>query len=342
MSTPSVSTPSSHSEHPTEVEQFVVRTRGLSKRFGDFTALDAVDLDVPRGQVLGLLGPNGAGKSTLIRLLVGATQPTSGTAAVVGLDCWRERDEVHRRVAYLPGDARLPKRMRGREVLSFFAGLRGQRPELALLLAERLELDLGRRVGAMSTGMRQKLALAVAFASRCEVIILDEPTANLDPTVREVVLQLVAEARQAGATVLFSSHVLSEIEQGCDRVVIVKQGRLVLDCEVPDILEQHRITAGYLGAKPEIPSSVEVQVVRDDAGRIELLTRSLDPLLGWLSRQGWHDLRIERVGLQHLYAKWHPSAARLDQPSTLDHAVTHSTPTADASSPLSATEERPS
>lgn len=287
---------------------WVVCTEQLAKHYGQFVALDRVDLQVPRAQVLGLLGPNGAGKSTLLRMLIGATQPTSGTATILGLDSWKDRDRVHERVAYLPGDARLPKRMRGREVLEFFAGLRGVNPQIAFRIGDKLELDLKRRVGAMSTGMRQKLAIAVVIASGCELLILDEPTANLDPTIRSAVIDLVRSAQRQGSTVLFSSHVLPEIEEGCDRVVIVKRGQLVFDSPVKDIIEQHRIVAKVSQALVELPASLQpassVRSVRD--GEVCIVTRDLDPLLAWLTQQNWSNVRIDRVGLNQLYHEWHP------------------------------------
>lgn len=296
----------------------VLHTEQLSKHYGSFIALDQVDLQVPRAQVLGLLGPNGAGKSTLLRLLVGATQPTSGRATLFSLDSWRDRDRVHERVAYLPGDARLPKRMRGREVLEFFTGLRGVDVRIGFRIAQTLELDLKRRVGAMSTGMRQKLAIAVVFASGCELLILDEPTANLDPTIRSAVIDLVRTAQRQGSTVLFSSHVLPEIEEGCDRVVIVKRGQLVFDSPVKDIIEQHRIEARvgsgqdervpHSGPTVQLPPSLQavssLEWQRD--GKVCIVTRELDPLLGWMAGQHWTDVRIDRVGLNQLYHQWHP------------------------------------
>ncbi|MFM8702734.1 MAG: ABC transporter ATP-binding protein, partial [Planctomycetia bacterium] len=173
----------------------LVRTEHLTKRYGGFTALDGCSLSVPEGAIFGLLGPNGAGKTTLLRLLMGYITPTAGAATVAGFDCVRESLEVRARTAYLPGESRLFRRMNGHRVLDFFAGLRpGCRREVAAAVARRLDLDCSRQVARMSTGMRQKLALAVVLAMETPLVILDEPTANLDPTARAEVLELVLEA----------------------------------------------------------------------------------------------------------------------------------------------------
>ena len=182
----------------------IIQIEKLTKRFGDFTALKRCELSIEQGEVFGLLGPNGAGKSTLLRLVMGFIRPTEGRASLKGLDCYRQRVAVHQQVAYLPGDARLPKTMRGKAVLSFFSGLAGEDTlQRSFEIAERLDLDLSRWVAFMSTGMRQKLALSIALASQKPVLILDEPTANLDPTVRGEVLKIVTEAKTAGRTVVF-------------------------------------------------------------------------------------------------------------------------------------------
>ena len=207
----------------------LVQTNSLTKRFGNFTALDRCSLEIPQGEVFGLLGPNGAGKSTLIRLLLGLINPTSGSATINGLDCLRQRVEVHEIVSYLPGDARLYSMMRGRSVLKLFCSFRKDASfEKALNIAEKIELDLSRWVGLMSTGMRQKLALVVCLSNEAPLVILDEPTANLDPTARGQVIQMIKELKAQGRTVIFSSHVLSEIEDSCDQVGILRSGELAV------------------------------------------------------------------------------------------------------------------
>jgi ABC-2 type transport system ATP-binding protein len=287
----------------------LVETEGLSKRYGRVAALVECSLGVERGEILGLLGPNGAGKTTLLRLLLGYLKPTAGRAAVDGLDCYRRAVDVHRRLSYLPGDARLFRQLDGRETLVLFSQLRpGALLERALTLAERLQLDLTRRVGQMSTGMRQKLALCVAMAPDVPLVILDEPTSNLDPTVRRTVIELIREARAAGQTVLFSSHVLSEVEEACDRVIVLRDGRLVESVRVAEVRREHRIRAkltGELTPPPEELAS-RLQVSRGQDGDVTILTGvDLAALLWWLARQPLASLEIEPVGLRTVYERHH-------------------------------------
>ncbi len=224
--------------------QPLVEARNLTKKYGGTAALEDCTLSIPQGEVFGLLGPNGSGKTTLLRLLMGFLRPTSGSATIAGRDCYAESVAVHAGVSYLPGDVRFSRGMRAQDILTFFSRVRGQRDSSAATrIAGRLGLDLGRRTSQMSTGMRQKLALAVAFAVDPPLLILDEPTANLDPTVRNVVLELIRESRTHGRTVIFSSHVLAEIEQACDRVVILRAGRIVHDEQVSNVSRGHRIRA---------------------------------------------------------------------------------------------------
>ena len=280
----------------------------LTKSYGDFTALDQLSLEVKNQEILGLLGPNGAGKSTFIRLLLGAIRPSSGRATIYGLDCYRDRENVHRKVSYLPGDARLYRRMKGREVLEFFSRLRGQKnSQYSVQLAERLELDLSRRVAAMSTGMRQKLAIVTTLSANTSILILDEPTANLDPTVRSEVLQIVREARESGATVLFSSHVLSEIEDLCDGVVILRKGKKVFHQELGKIREHHRLLGRAATTIPSLPSELQARtIVRSlPDGTVSFETEEhLGPLLRWISSLDLQDIRVESTGLSRIYAQW--------------------------------------
>jgi len=280
----------------------------LSKSYGDFVALDHLSLEVGDREILGLLGPNGAGKSTFIRLLLGAIRPTAGWASINGLNCYRQRDQVHRRVSYLPGDARLYRRMRGSEVLRFFARMRGQsNQQRGLELADRLELDVTRRVAAMSTGMRQKLAIAATLAADTPILILDEPTANLDPTVRSEVLQIVREAREAGATVLFSSHVLSEIEELCDRVVILRRGQMVFHQDMSQLRQRHRLVAHTQASLPPLPAALAEQATLNshpDGSFVIETEQDLGSVLRWVSTLELQDVRIEPLGLGRIYAQW--------------------------------------
>jgi ABC-2 type transport system ATP-binding protein len=286
-----------------------VETRSLTKRYGDFTALDDFSFQVRRGEVVGLLGPNGAGKTTLLRLLMGYLRPSGGSATIDGLDCYRQSFEVHRRVSYLPGEARLFRHMRGREVVDFFTSVRkdGSRPRAVVLASERFGLDLARPVATMSTGMRQKLALAVTLAVDTPLVILDEPTSNLDPNMRSDVAALVAEAQQAGRTVIFSSHVISEVEQVCDRALILRGGQLVHTQIIADLVRQHRIRAQLTGPLPSVPDVFNGHVsVAVSGGDLLIETPGeLSGLLGWLATLPLAQVQIERVGLRALYDQYH-------------------------------------
>jgi ABC-2 type transport system ATP-binding protein len=296
-----------------EPRRVLVQTQSLSKRYGRVAALSDCTLAVERGEILGLLGPNGAGKTTLLRLLLGYLRPTSGHAIIDGLDCYRHSVEVHRQVSYLPGDARLFRRLNGRETLEFFTRLRpGAQLSRAIGIAERLQLDMTRRVGQMSTGMRQKLALAVALAPETPLLVLDEPTANLDPTVRRDVTELIRESRTGGQTIVFSSHVLSEVEDACDRVVVLREGSLVDSVRVADVRKQHRIQARLVGemSEPPMALSANLTIARDSAGSVTIVTSGdLAPLLGWLAEQPLESLQIEPVGLRTVYERHHPAGA---------------------------------
>jgi ABC-2 type transport system ATP-binding protein len=287
----------------------VIETRELTKRFGDFTALDQCTLQVQRGEVFGLLGPNGAGKSTLIRLLLGFMQPTSGAALVAGLDCYRDRLRVHQQLSYLPGDARLFRAMNGRQVLRFFSQVRSDcNLDRALQVAQRLDLNLRRWVGFMSTGMRQKLALTATLAVEQPLLILDEPTANLDPTVRGEVLKMVLEARSAGRTVLFSSHVLSEIEEVCDRVAILRSGRLVYEQCMSALKQRYRITLRQSAAAqkltPDVAQWLEPQGIENGFGHY-LTTAGLSEVLTALHRGGLEVVHVQPEGLRAIYERYH-------------------------------------
>jgi len=287
----------------------IVRTAALTKRYGTFAALDGCSIEVPEGQVFGLLGPNGAGKTTLLRTLLGYLTPTSGTGTVAGFDCRRESLEIRARTSYLPGEARLFRRMDGNGVLDFFSRLRPEcRRGSAARVAERLGLECSRQVGRMSTGMRQKLALAVVLATEVPLVILDEPTANLDPTARSVVLDLVREARAAGRTVIFSSHVLSEVEETCDRVAIMRSGRIAHEQSIEDLHRGHRIIADLNAAFPGVPAALAGKIAalpRGERGVVLETEEPLAPLLGWLATLPLAEVRVEPVGLQAVYDRFH-------------------------------------
>ena len=287
----------------------LVLTEQLTKRYGSFVALDHCSLSIREGEVFGLLGPNGAGKTTLLRILLGFLRPTSGRATIDGLDCYRAAVEVHRRVAYMPGEARLFRQLRASEVLRFFADVREEpNADAGFRLADRLQLDVRRRVAWMSTGMRQKLALAVTLAANAKLMILDEPTTNLDPNVRSEVITLVKQARAAGRTVLFSSHVLSEVEEACDRVAIVRAGELVHIQSMAELRRQHRIRATLRRPLPAVPQGLHSELVirqlSDDTVVIDT-SCDLSRLFEWLACLSLDEITVEPFGLRAVYDRFH-------------------------------------
>ena len=289
--------------------QNIVEVIELTKRYGKFAALNGCNLSIPEGTIFGLLGPNGAGKTTLIRCLMGYLRPTSGSSKADGLDCENESLQVRQRVSYLPAETKLFRMMRGRDCIDFFAAIhpRGNK-QLALAIADRLELDIGRRVGFMSTGMRQKLAIACVMSCQCRLMILDEPTANLDPTVRSEVLKLVREANDRGTTVAFCSHVLSEIEEICDHAAILKRGQVVRTIDLSDVRFVHRVQATLANPASTIAFPEAARIVSRDATRIVLeIDGPLDAHLRWLSESKLHSVQIDSVGLKSIYESVHPS-----------------------------------
>lgn len=292
------------------VAHCLVETRGLTKRYRGQPALEDCSLEVRGAEIFGLLGPNGAGKTTLLRLLMGFLRPTAGWAKINGLDCTRQPVQVHRQVAYLPGDARLYRHLRGGQLIRLFAQLRGCRDARAgLQLARRLELDVSRRVGWMSTGMRQKLALAITLAVDAPVLILDEPTTNLDPTVRTEVLRIIQEHRQQGRTVLLSSHVLSEVEEICDRVAILRQGRLVHTQVMAELRRWHRMELYMDSPLTDVPAAARVCSVQGDRAVIEAQKDALPGLLRWMSALPIREMAIQPIGLKAVYDRFHDNGA---------------------------------
>jgi ABC-type multidrug transport system ATPase subunit len=230
-----------------------VQTSGLTKDYGAGRGLFGLDLEVREGEVFGYLGPNGAGKTTTIRMLMGLAHPTRGSATIFGLDCWRQAVDVKRRVGYVPGEPPQFGGLRGREIVAYLGAMGGgvDRGRVGQL-GERLQLDLSLRYREYSSGNKKKLLLVLAFMHRPRLLILDEPTAGLDPLNQQEFYAMVKEARGDGATVFLSSHVLSEVEHVCDRVGIIRAGRLVKVASLEDLHEirMHRVEIEFAGEVP--------------------------------------------------------------------------------------------
>lgn len=206
----------------------VVSTEGLSKQYGSAYALDHLDLDVNKGEVIGYLGPNGAGKTTTIRLLLGLIKPTGGSARIFGLDSQKDKIAIHKRLAYVPGEAALWPSLTGEETLHLLASIHGKVDEsYRKKLVKRFEFDGSKKVRAYSKGNKQKINTIAAFASRAELLILDEPTSGLDPIMEQAFHETVIEAKNTGQTIFLSSHILEEAAALCDRLAILRAGKLI-------------------------------------------------------------------------------------------------------------------
>jgi ABC-2 type transport system ATP-binding protein len=206
----------------------IIRTERLTKSYGEHRGITELDLEVAEGEVFGFLGPNGAGKTTTMRVLLDLIRPTSGRAEVFGIETTADPVAIHRRVGYLPGEFDLYDRLTGAQTITYFGNLRGGvDQEYVNELVERLDLDTSRRFREYSKGNKQKVGLVVALQHRPDLLILDEPTAGLDPLIQQTFFALVREAREAGRTIFLSSHIIDEVDRTCDRVAIIREGRLV-------------------------------------------------------------------------------------------------------------------
>jgi ABC-2 type transport system ATP-binding protein len=243
----------------------VLQTNDLTKKFGKFTALDGVNIEVNQGEVYGFIGPNGAGKSTTIRVLLGVLKATDGDAKIFGMDAWKDAVEIHKRIAYVPGDVNLWPNLTGGEVIDLFMKLRGSNNrERREELIEKYNLDPTKKCRTYSKGNRQKVALVAAFASGADLYILDEPTSGLDPLMEHVFQESVSDLKAEGKSILLSSHILSEVEKLCDRVGIIREGQII---ETGTLNELRHLT------------------------RTNLLVETKEPIASLQGMEGVHDIK---------------------------------------------------
>jgi len=298
----------------------VIEVTDLTKSFGKFRALNGVNLTVDRGEVHGFLGPNGAGKSTTIRVLLGLLRADGGRAVVLGQDPWRDVVPLHRRIAYVPGDVSLWPSMTGGEAIDLLGSMRGGINEQRRAdLVERFELDPTKRGRQYSKGNRQKVAIVAALSSDAELLILDEPTSGLDPLMENVFQEAIAEAKQRGATVLLSSHILAEVESLADQISIIRDGRVVQTGTLAQMRDQTRTTIRAVFSQVPTPQALsglhDVQldghrlVAKVDADRIGSAMADLTPF-------GITSLTVEPASLESLFLKLYD-----DQPVAVIPAV---------------------
>ncbi|MEU1546609.1 MULTISPECIES: ABC transporter ATP-binding protein [Nocardia] len=293
----------------------IIEVRGLRKTFGHVTALDGLDLTVTEGEIHGFLGPNGAGKSTTIRVLLGILRATGGQARLFGRDPWADAVALHRELAYVPGDVTLWPSLSGGETIDLLSRMRGGLDEKRRdELIERFDLDPRKKARTYSKGNRQKVALVAALASGARLLLLDEPTSGLDPLMEQVFRECVHEARERGATVLLSSHILSEVEVLCDRVTIIRAGRTVESGSLSDLrhLSRTSITAeliGDAGDLSRIPGVEDIEL-DDHTLRCQVDNEHLGELIRVLGDAGVRSLTstpptLEELFLRHYHVDGH-------------------------------------
>ncbi len=292
----------------------VIDFQSVSKSYGAVRALDEVTWTLPAGQLLGFLGPNGAGKTTAIRIMLGFLRRTSGTARLFGMDAWRESSKVRAQVGYLPGDVRLYPSLTGEQTVRFVAGARGAGGGVdAERLARVFDLDLRLRVRTYSRGMRQKLGLILSMMHRPALLILDEPSSGLDPLMQQVLHEEFRRTVAEGRTVLFSSHSLPEAEQLCERVLILRRGRLVALESIAELRRRagHRVTLAFSGSvegHPPAPSGLQI----DHSAGTSLRGRwhgDIAVLMRWLATLPLQDVMIEPADLEELFIDYYEAPA---------------------------------
>jgi len=289
-----------------------IETFELSKEFGATRALEGLNLEVSEGEVVGCLGPNGAGKTTLIRLLLALLSPTSGRAEIFGLDCHRHTVEVHRRLAYVAGEASLWPTLTGEQTLHLLGRVQGHVDEAYRNeLVGRFELDVKKKVRSLSKGNRQKLILVAALMTRADLLVLDEPTSGLDPLMEQAFRVCVGEARERGQSVFLSSHILSEVEALCDRIAILRTGVLV---EIGTLAEMRHLSAltveaTFEGDVPDVTRVPGVSMVEIQGSTMHCQVRGpVEPLLKVLAYSDVRELLSREPSLEELFISHYGAA----------------------------------
>ena len=298
------------------MENNVIETSGLSVYYGRRRGIVDLDLEVKSGEIFGFLGPNGAGKTTTLRVLLDIIRPTQGSASIFGLDCQKEGVKLRQRVGYLPGELSLPPNMNGRRYLDKIDNLRAEKSDPAYRkeLCERLDLDTSRRIRDYSSGNKQKLGLVAALMTKADLLVLDEPTIGLDPLVQQTVLDLVQEAKEEGRSVFFCSHILSEVQSVCDRVGIIREGRLIKVESVQTLTKQpfHRLRFRF-----ESNPGVDVfafegvrELSRDDGSVLLEVKQNLPAVMRAAASYDIVDVETQPVTLEEVFLAYYGRNSR--------------------------------
>jgi ABC-2 type transport system ATP-binding protein len=307
----------------------IITMEGLTKTYGRHRGVSNVNAEIAEGEVFGFLGPNGAGKTTTMRLLLGLLKAGSGRATIKGLDCWSQARAVKRFVGYLPGEFSFAGSMRGMHILTYLANLRGGVDTRFLAsLIERFALDPSRRFDEYSRGNKQKVALIQAFMHRPAVVILDEPSSGLDPLNQQTFYQLVAEARANGQTVFLSSHILSEVEQTCQRVCILREGQVVTTGAVVDLkrMRHHKILLRFATpVSPDLFAGMEQVLESHILGTgqtIELIVQGdLQPIIQLAARQAAISINAQEPTLEEVFLHYYRQDATAPRGTTTRAAL---------------------
>ncbi len=282
----------------------------LQKSYGTIQAVKGISLCVQQGEIFGFLGPNGAGKTTTIRCMLDVISPTAGTIRVFGWDAQRDTLSMHQHIGYLPGDVRLPGQMTGKQIIDYFAHLQGREPVLLKDLVARFDVEMKRPLKGYSKGMRQKIGIVLAFMCDPEVLILDEPTSGLDPLMRKIFNTFLLEEQARGKTIFMSSHIMSEVEQVCQRVAVIRQGELVT-VEAVEALRQKAgqrviVEFGDAVAPQELERILGVSDVTQSNGSYHLhVSGSMNALVKALSRHEVNRLLVEEAPLEEVFLKFY-------------------------------------
>ena len=295
------------------MNDFAITIDGLEKYYGSFKALHGVDLKVNRGEILGFLGPNGAGKTTTIRCMLDLIHPQGGTISVLGLNPQAEPEAIKARVGYLPGELHLDENMTAQQIFRYFNRLRGNRSNWDFIeeLSDRLKLELKTPIKNFSHGNKQKVGVVQALMHRPELLLLDEPTGGLDPLIQQEVLRMLSETQDNGATVFFSSHIISEVQAVADRVAIIRAGKIVEVAETASLLNrsmrqvrirfQQPTEAGELHKLP----GVELIAKDDGLGVLLQVEGAMDTLIKTLAKYPVNDFETERTSLEEIFLAYY-------------------------------------
>lgn len=293
----------------------LLKTTGLTKEFGNLKALDSVDIEVAHGEVFGFIGPNGSGKSTMLRVLLGLLKATEGKAEIFGLDSWKNAVEIHKRIAYIPGEVSLWPNLTGGEVIDLFIKLRGGQPDgKREELIRRFDLDPRKKCRTYSKGNRQKVALVAALCMDAELYILDEPTAGLDPLMERSFQEYVMELKAKGKSILLSSHILSEVEKICDKVAIIRQGKII---ETGTLNELRHLTGTMIQVETKRPITGLIELegvsgVKDENGLMTFQAEleNLDAIMRHISDFGILRMESSPPTLEDLFIRHYERAGQ--------------------------------